>query len=171
MRCPSCGAKNIPGNDLCSGCGHDLHQVHTEYKEISFASSILCMPVCAIPAKPPTIVDENDGIISVLNVMKDNSLSCVLIRGGEEIVGIFTQRDILRKLTLERLNLKKIKIKDVMSGKPLGLEEEDTIAIAINKMAIGGYRHLPIRDKKGKVTKLLTVADLFTFLAHPGKTN
>jgi CBS domain-containing protein len=51
-----------------------------------------------------------------------------------------------------------------MTRDPVVLRHDDPIAVAIHKMAIGGFRHIPIVDD-GRPTGVVTAKDVFRHLA------
>ena len=55
-------------------------------------------------------------------------------------------------------------IAELMTRDPVVLRHDDTIAVAINKMAVGGFRHIPITDD-GRPTGVVTARDVFRHLA------
>lgn len=56
-----------------------------------------------------------------------------------------------------------VPVKSVMTPNPETLEPEDSIAFALNKMSVGGYRHIPIVDG-AKPVGVLSVRDVVDFL-------
>ncbi len=76
--------------------------------------------------------------------MRDAGADCVLVMADDRLVGIFTDRDAVVKAAGKRLA--SIKVRDAMTPDPVVLRHDDPIAIAIHKMAIGGFRHIPILD-------------------------
>jgi CBS domain-containing protein len=100
----------------------------------------------------------------VLVLMRQHNTGCILICRDEKIVGIFTQRDVLRLLATEA-NLA-TPIEDVMAKDPVTLHESDTVATAIRDMSEGGYRHLPVVDDAGRPLGLLKVRGIVHFLVE-----
>jgi CBS domain-containing protein len=52
----------------------------------------------------------------------------------------------------------------VMTPDPVSLSEDDTLAYAVNKMSVGGYRHIPI-TRDGKPVGIISVRDLLRYLS------
>jgi CBS domain-containing protein len=90
--------------------------------------------------------------------MQDEEIGCVLVNEGEQLVGIFTERDALMKLAGR--SLEGVSVKDVMTGDPVVLRDEDTLAVALHKMAIGGFRHMPIVEGS-RATGIISARDIF----------
>ena len=56
-------------------------------------------------------------------------------------------------------------VRDFMTPDPVVLRHDDPIALAINKMAVGGFRHIPlVRD--GHPTGVVTARDVFRHIAE-----
>ena len=89
--------------------------------------------------------------------MQEHRVGCVVVEDGGRLVGILTERDALLKLAGRPLE--GIAVRDVMTPDPVVLRVDDTIAVAIHKMAVGGFRHIPlVRD--GRVTAIVSARDL-----------
>ena len=73
-----------------------------------------------------------------------------MIAEGDDFQGIFTERDVLHRLGKEEIDLDDIEIKNVMTPSPEVLKETDSIAFALNMMAMGNFRHVPVRTAEGK---------------------
>ena len=68
----------------------------------------------------------------------------MLVTEGGRVVGIFTERDALMKLAGRPST--DGAIRDVMTTDPVVLRAADSVAVAIQKMAVGGFRHIPLVD-------------------------
>ena len=69
-------------------------------------------------------------------------------RNGK-VVGIFTERDLLNKLTGKTAPPPTVAVKELMSPNPEVLRETDSVATALNKMSMGHYRHIPVQNSDG----------------------
>jgi CBS domain-containing protein len=81
--------------------------------------------------------------------MKEAGLGCALVVNEGNLVGIFTERDLLNKLTGPAAISNQIAVEKLMSVNPELLSDRDSIATAVNKMSMGRYRHIPIRKADG----------------------
>jgi CBS domain-containing protein len=52
-----------------------------------------------------------------------------------------------------------------MTRDPVVLRHDDPIAVAIHKMAVGGFRHIPIVDGGGQPTGVVSAKDVFRHIA------
>jgi CBS domain-containing protein len=95
--------------------------------------------------------------------MHETESDCVLVMADDRLVGIFTDRDAVVKAAGKRLE--SLRVGDFMTPDPVVLRHDDPIAVAIHKMAVGGFRHIPIvRD--GRPAGVVTARDVFHHLAE-----
>ena len=74
--------------------------------------------------------------------MQAEGIDCLLVTEGGALVGIFTDRDAILKVAGQRR--KRPHVGEVMTHDPVILRSGDPVAVAIHKMAVGGFRHVPI---------------------------
>ena len=87
--------------------------------------------------------------LEVIRKMKEAHVGCALVLDDGRLVGIFTERDILKKLVGKNAVTESTAVKDLMSVNPETLQESDSVATALNKMSMGRYRHIPIQKFDG----------------------
>jgi len=56
-------------------------------------------------------------------------------------------------------------VKEIMSPDPVMLREGDTLAVAMHKMSVGGFRHIPFVSGDG-TTLLVSIEDVFRHVAE-----
>lgn len=98
-------------------------------------------------------------VFEALKIMVANNVGSILIIDGGKVVGIFTERDYLRKKVLDNLSTKNTKIKDAMTKDPLTIQSDLVCAKALKIMTDKRCRHLPVVDD-GKVVGLVSIGDL-----------
>ena len=79
--------------------------------------------------------------------------------------GRVSERDVLTKVVF-RDHSNALKVESVMTRRPETLEETASIAYALNKMSVGGYRHIPVVERSGKPIGVLSVRDIVDFLVE-----
>lgn len=122
-------------------------------------------PIRVLNMVPIIKCTQDLSLEEVINLMNDSKLGCMVIENSSgKPVGIFTERDILRRVIGKDLDLKKEKVKDFMTHDPEILSEDDPISYALNKMSAGSYRHIPITHK-GEVKFMLSVKDIVDHIA------
>ncbi len=163
MRCPTCGFENLLGSDVCDNCGSDLAGRDVPEPATSFRGQLLGEHLDALGAPAPEIVDASTDVDDAIRRMHDKGIDCVLVVEGGRLVGIFTDRDAVLKVA--GTNPEDHRIGALMTHDPVVLRHDETIAVAINKMAVGGFRHIPIVED-GRPTGVVSARDVFRHLAQ-----
>jgi len=94
-------------------------------------------------------VTSNTSALDVIDQMKRARVGCALVIDDGKLLGIFTERDVLNKLTGKRALGPGTPVKELMSPNPETLRETDSVATALNKMSLGRYRHIPVLKSDG----------------------
>lgn len=161
MICPVCGHNNLQGADECENCGSDLRTADTPHPGSTFEERMVTERLAAIAPAAPLTVDRSTKVDDAVRLMQENATGCVIVEDGGRVVGIFTERDALLKLAGE--NLDGMTLEQVMTRDPVVLRHDDSIAVAIHKMAVGGFRHIPLVEN-GHATGIVTARDVFHYI-------
>jgi CBS domain-containing protein len=103
-------------------------------------------------------------LIDVLTAMKDNRSGCAIVVKNEILFGIFTERDVVTKVIQDELDLSTTTVSEVMTRSPEYLFDDDEIAYALNRMHLGGFRHIPLLGRGNKPVGVISVRDILTFI-------
>ena len=162
MQCPVCGFQNLTGAEVCDNCGADLAGADVPQPTLSFHGRLLGEHLDELGAPPPLTVGPDTRADVAIERMHAAEADCVLVTEDGRLVGIFTDRDAVLKVAGRPVTARPIA--ELMTRDPVVLRHDDTIAVAINKMAVGGFRHIPITDD-GRPTGVVTARDVFRHLA------
>ena len=163
--CPYCGHVNIEGVDECEACGQSLTTLSKSRHATDVEKSILKDPILAMRPRKATVVPPDMPVAEVLDVLARSGHGIVVVAEDDKPVGIFSERDALLRLNVDAGKLADHPISEFMTPNPEMLSVEDRIAFALNKMAGGGYRHVPIVDEEGRVTGIISVRDILRYTA------
>ncbi|MDV7341385.1 CBS domain-containing protein [Terasakiella sp. A23] len=94
-------------------------------------------------------------------LMTNENIGALVIVEGDAVVGIVTERDIMRKLVGARVDPDAVKVSDIMTPNPDTVTGECLAGQALNMMVTKGYRHLPILTDDGKPCGMVSVRDLY----------
>jgi CBS domain-containing protein len=97
--------------------------------------------------------------------MREDRAACALVCRGRTLIGIFTERDVLRKVIGETVDLSQ-PVERLMTPKPRALSLDDTLLAAIDLMTRGGYRHVPLTDAAGLLVGLISSHDIVDHIAE-----
>ena len=118
-----------------------------------------------LPVSNPTCVPIGTNLAETLRVMKQDGVGCVLVCDGEQLRGIFTERDVLNKLIGTGV-AETDPIERYMTSDPKVLREDDTLGDAVSLMTEHGYRHIPLLDKAGMRIGMIAVRDIVHYVAE-----
>jgi len=112
------------------------------------------------------VVDPQDAVISAIELMVEREVGSVLVvdRSGR-LVGIFTERDLLRHYLEAQSRFLYLTVDKVMTSPVVTVSPSTTLESALDLMAKENIRHLPVVDKDGKVVGYLTWKSLFQRLS------
>jgi len=161
--CPVCGFENLNGAEVCDNCGADIAGNDIPQSTLTFQGRLLGEHLDDLAAPGPLTVSPDTAVDEVVERMQEAGSDCVIVMLDDRLVGIFTDRDAVVKAAGR--DLAKLKVGDLMTPDPVVLRHDDPIAIAIHKMAVGGFRHIPILDG-GRPTGVVTARDVFHHLAE-----
>jgi CBS domain-containing protein len=159
--CPVCRFGNFPGDDTCANCGADLWNADTPQQVTTFRGKLLGLHLDELGAPEPEIIDVGAGVDEAVARMHAESIDCLLVTDGGALVGIFTDRDAILKVAGRPSG--DLTVGEVMTPDPVILRSGDPVAVAINKMAVGGFRHVPI-VKAGNPVGVVSARDVFRHL-------
>ena len=162
MICPVCRFGNFPGDDICANCGADLWNADTPQQVTTFRGKLLGLHLEALGAPKPHLIDANTTVDAAIARMQAEGVDCLLVTEGEVLVGIFTDRDAILKVAGTTDGDRPVR--EVMTPDPVILRSGDPVAVAIHKMAVGGFRHVPI-VKGGVPVAVVSARDVFRHLA------
>ena len=122
-------------------------------------------PISKFGLHEPPSVEIGTSLKNALNLLQKEQKNCLLILENEFLVGILTERDILLKVTGKGYDLSLVTVDEFMTANPESLSPEDPLAYALNKMHVGGFRHVPILNDSRKPIGLISISDIISTIA------
>ena len=164
IMCPHCSSDNIEGADECADCGQTLDDSYLQPPRSDVERSLLGDRIGVLLPKQPITVEPATSVGDVLRLMTEHRIGCVVVAEGNRPVGIFSERDALRKISLQRADLVARPISEFMTPNPQTLVSDAKIAFAVQRMDLGGYRYLPIVDERGELLGIISARDILRHL-------
>jgi len=122
-------------------------------------------PISSLGLELPLVVELGTNMKNALNSLQQEKQNCLLITDSNELKGILTERDILLKVTGKGFDLDLATVDEFMTEDPEYLTPEDPLAYALNKMHIGGFRHVPIVNDLMKPVGLISISNIISTIA------
>ena len=109
----------------------------------------------------PATATPDMSVAEAIQTMLDRRVGAVAIVDPEfKVVGIFSERDVLRKVALSGKDPHKVKVAEVMTMAVEMATNETTSIEALNAMLESHFRHLPIVDKNGRLLGVLSIRNI-----------
>ena len=94
--------------------------------------------------------------------MVDQKIGCLIIAEDGKPIGIFSERDVLLRVSHILDEVADKPISEFMTKRPERLDENTPLAFALNMMSVGDFRHLPVlRD--GELAGVISLRDVLSY--------
>lgn len=161
--CAACGHGNIAGADTCEECGQSL--LGEAGAAADGDSSVLQQSLLRLNPRLPEQVDRQASLAEAISRLKGRNVGCVLVTGhGGELVGIFTERDVLYRVAGLIEDLESVPVESLMTPRPTALDPSAPISRALHLMAVHGFRHVPLVDEDGCPVGFVSLRDIIRFM-------
>ena len=163
MKCPFCNFENLEGVDQCARCSVDLTDPDDLRDRSEIELDLLNRPLGELIAQDYVTVDRNLSVCEVVQRLNEHDRHFAIVLDGDVIAGIFTERDILYKLADQFDARADTRVSEFMTPDPETLQCDDPVAFGLNRMMVGGYRHIPI-ERDGKLAGVVSVRDILGYM-------
>jgi len=144
----------------------NLSEFDDAYEDVErVRGAMVATQVSEIMVRDPLVIDADATVVAAVNAMNEHHTGCVLVQKHGKLAGIFTERDALRKVLFREGNAS-WKVDAVMTRNPETLPPTASVAYALNKMSVDGYRHIPITDHQGKAIGVVSIKDIVNFVVE-----
>jgi CBS domain-containing protein len=106
-------------------------------------------------------VKSGETVLNVAKFMAEKNIGAVPVLSDDgKLIGIFSERDILKRVVAKDLNPAEVKVDDVMTRELILALEEESYEECLAKMKKAGVRHLPVVDKENNLLGVVSIRDL-----------
>lgn len=104
-------------------------------------------------------VTVEETALDAARLMNEKRIGCVMVVDGDRIAGIFTERDVLRRVVAELRDPSKTKIHEVMTTPCIVVDLDETVEDCQAIITRKRVRHLPVVED-GKLAGMVTIGDI-----------
>jgi CBS domain-containing protein len=130
---------------------------------------VLSNKVSEIMTTNLTTASVASSIQEVLEMMVAADVGRIIVTNKEVPVGIFTEKDVMKRVVNNNSDPRKSLIKEVMTSPIRTVREETHIVEAFGKMYRGKYRHLLVRGKRGKIVGIVSMRRILGLAVELGQ--
>jgi len=121
--------------------------------------------VARLHPTPPLCLRPEQPVADAIDVMRQHRVGCVLVCQNGRLVGLFTERDLMRRVLAVGESLD-MPLAECMTRDPVVVQLGESIGAAVRRMEEGGYRHLPVVDAGGRPLGVLSVKRIVHYLVE-----
>jgi CBS domain-containing protein len=118
------------------------------------------MKIMEILTADPEVISPNAGLVEAAQRMKELNIGALPVCDGERLVGMITDRDVTIRAVAEGRDLKKTKVRDVMTSDIVCCFGDQELSEAAALMENLQIRRLPILDEGKKLTGIVALGDI-----------
>lgn len=104
-------------------------------------------------------------VIEAVRTMNEHGIGSLLVMNGDEVVGIFTERDVLRRVVDAELDPRTTKVAKVMTRELVTVRQRMTVTEAMAVVTETRCRHLPVIED-GRLLGMVSIGDLTRWVSR-----
>ena len=108
-------------------------------------------------------ISPNATVYEALETLEERNIGALLVMDGDNLVGLLSERDYVRKVKLKGHSSTDLKVEEIMSSPVVTVTPAATVDECMRSMTNKRCRHLPVVDQ-GKVVGLLSIGDLVNWI-------
>lgn len=132
----------------------------------TFTSATLSEPLGSVTRRALVTVETTATIAETIHAMNESHVGAALIVQNGRLTGIFTERDVLTKVAAAHLDIDATPVTRVMTPDPETLPASASIAYAMHRMSVEGYRHVPLVDDEHRPLGVVAVRDIVAWMCE-----
>jgi CBS domain-containing protein len=110
--------------------------------------------------KPVVSVPKGATVLEAVRAMVEHNVSAAVVLDGERLLGVFTERDVVKRVVLKKLPPETTPVGEVMTTSVVTVREDADRSSVLRLMADHHIRHLPVVGADGKVLTMLSMRHL-----------
>ncbi len=103
-------------------------------------------------------------LLDVVSKMAQKGYGCVVVSSGGLPVGIFTERDLLKRVVASGLDMTNTQIGEVMTKNPTCVKRQTRLQHILAAMRLGKFRHLVVTNEKNEITGVISIKDVLSWM-------
>lgn len=103
--------------------------------------------------------DVSQVVLDLAHAMVSRNIGAVPVLRDGILVGIFSERDLMKRIVAEERNPRTTKVGDVMTENPVIVSTGDSVETCMQIMGANGFRHLPVCEGK-QLRGLVSLRDI-----------
>lgn len=120
-----------------------------------------------IRTQPFKAISPETSVEEAMRLMHELGIACLVVADASgKLAGVFSERDVLARVAEQFEAVRGERIDALMTADPAVVYETDCPAKAVNLLATGGFRHIPVVDVDGRVVGILGPRRITRYLSQ-----
>jgi len=133
---------------------------------MDFRSYLESERVGSVDCRPPVWVAPDATVADAMGLMRRQAVGCMLVVDRGRLVGLFTERDVMRKVFARGGGVSpRDPVTRLMTPDPTVVRTSDPLGFLFRRMYEGGFRHLPVLDDNDGLLGTISIQRVVRFLA------
>lgn len=115
-------------------------------------------------------IEPHCSVLEATQLMNRRQVGALVVTQNQQILGIFTERDVLRRIVAQEISPSETRIADVMTTNLACATLDTELDEASSVMKNRRIRHLPVCDEAGHLQGLISIGDLNAWYANDKET-
>jgi CBS domain-containing protein len=110
------------------------------------------------PKRPVMTISPDSTVYEALHLLAEKDIGALIVTEGDNVVGIFSERDYARKVILDERCSRDTAVREIMSTRVLHVSPEQTLEECMALMTAKRFRHLPVVEH-GRLVGVVSIGD------------
>lgn len=110
-----------------------------------------------------TTVDQSATVQEAIELMNNQGVTAVIVTAAGKPSGIFTERDVLKRVAIKEINVKETPIKQVMTAPIITMPRMALVGDVLAEMYHRDIRNMPVKGDDGALTGLVSMPEILQF--------
>jgi CBS domain-containing protein len=112
-------------------------------------------------ARSVVTIEPRETIADAVYMLKEHSIGAVVVSNDQKrILGIISERDVVRHLVLEQEGTLRVRVEDLMTENVITCQVNDDVEATMTVMTRGHFRHMPIVTADNELCGIVSLGDL-----------
>ncbi len=105
-------------------------------------------------------IEPEQSVLAAVKVLSEHRIGALVVRSGDDVVGIISERDVLNLTARNPSRLEGIPVSEAMTANVIVGVPDDDLDYVMSIMTENRIRHLPIVDKSGGLLGMVSIGDV-----------